>query len=68
MLTLLRHPGQEPDQVTPPEVFGYVHGTGLPGKKPLSVTIGARIACLSSFYRFLIRMGLVTANPCRIKL
>ncbi|MFQ6028915.1 MAG: tyrosine-type recombinase/integrase, partial [Dehalococcoidia bacterium] len=25
---------------------------------------GARIACISSFYRFLIRMGLVAANPC----
>jgi site-specific recombinase XerD len=28
------------------------------------VTIGARIACLSSFYRFLIRMGLTQSNPC----
>ena len=36
----------------------------LSGKKPSSVTIGARIACLSSFYRFLIRMSLVSANPC----
>ncbi len=53
-----------PDQVTPTEVFGYAHGTGLSGKKPSSVTIGARIACLSSFYRFLIRMSLVSANPC----
>ena len=44
--------------MTATEVFGYGHGTGLSGKKPSSVTIGARIACLSSFYRFLIRMGL----------
>jgi hypothetical protein len=29
-----------------------------------SATVGARIACLSSFYRFGIRMGLVIANPC----
>ncbi|MDA1129730.1 MAG: tyrosine-type recombinase/integrase, partial [Chloroflexi bacterium] len=29
-----------------------------------SVTINARIACLSSFYRFLIRMSLINANPC----
>jgi len=56
--------GKPPDQVTAPEVFGYAHGTGLSGKKPSSVTIGARIACLSSFYRFLIRMGLVSGNPC----
>jgi integrase/recombinase XerC len=31
---------------------------------PSSTTVGARIACLSSFYRFLIRMGLVSSNPC----
>ncbi len=56
--------GKTPDQVTAPEVFAYAHGTGLSGKQPGSVTIGARIACISSFYRFLIRMSLVTANPC----
>ena len=50
--------------MTSPEVFGYAHGIGLSGKKPSSVTINARIACLSSFYRFLIRMSLVSANPC----
>jgi integrase len=31
---------------------------------PSSTTVGARIACLSSFYRFTIRMGLLTGNPC----
>ena len=56
--------GKAPDQVTATEVFGYAHGTGLSGKAPSSVTINARIACLSSFYRFLIRMSLVSANPC----
>jgi site-specific recombinase XerD len=56
--------GKTPDQVTAPEVFAYAHGTGLSGKKPSSVTKGARIACLSSFYRFLIRMGTVSSNPC----
>ena len=56
--------GKPPDQVTATEVFGYAHGTGLSGKKPSSVTINARIACLSPFYRFLIRMSLVSANPC----
>ena len=50
--------------MTSPEVFSYAHGTGLSGNKPSSVTINARIACLSSFYRFLIRMGQVSANPC----
>ena len=53
-----------PDQVMATEVFAYAHGNGLSGKKPSSVTINARIACLSSFYRFLIRMSLVSANPC----
>ena len=56
--------GKPPDQVTATEIFGYAHGNGLSGKKPSSVTIGARIACLSSFYRFLIRMSLVAVNPC----
>jgi integrase/recombinase XerC len=31
---------------------------------PSSITIGARLACLSSFYRFLIRMKVVSSNPC----
>ncbi len=43
-------------------MFGYAHGAGLSGKKPSSVTIGARIACLSSFYRVLIRMDLISSN------
>jgi site-specific recombinase XerD len=56
--------GKTPDEVSSQEVFAYAHSIGLSGKKPSSVTVGARIACLSSFYRFLIRMELVTANPC----
>ena len=56
--------GKPPDQVVATEIFSYAHGTGPSGKKPSSVTIVARIACLSSFYRFLIRMSLVAANPC----
>src|SRR5579871_3355151 len=53
-----------PDQLTSAEVLAWAHGVGLSGRKPSAVTIGARIACLSSFYRFLIRMGAVAANPC----
>jgi site-specific recombinase XerD len=56
--------GKTPGQVTSQEVFAYAHSIGLSGKKPSSVTVSARIACLSSFYRFLIRMSLVSANPC----
>jgi integrase/recombinase XerC len=53
-----------PDHVTSPEVFSWAHGIGLSGREPSSITIGARLACLSSFYKFLIRMGLMQANPC----
>ena len=53
-----------PDRVTPAVVLSYAHGIGLSGKAPSPVTIGARIACLSSYFRFLMRMGLVASNPC----
>jgi len=56
--------GKPPERVTSPEVFAFAHGVGLSGREPSSVTIGARMACVSSFYRFLIRMGLVASNPC----
>jgi site-specific recombinase XerD len=53
-----------PERVTPAVVLAYAHGIGLSGKTPSPVTIGAHIACLSSYFRFLIRMRLVTSNPC----
>ena len=53
-----------PDRVKPGEVLAWVHGIGRSGRTPSSTTVGARIACPSSFYRFLIRMGLVVSNPC----
>ena len=56
--------GKTPDQVTSADVFAWSYGVGLSGKNPSSVTIGARLACLSSFYHFLIRMKVVAANPC----
>ena len=56
--------GKPPDKVTPQEVFVWAHGRGLSGKDPSPVTTGARIACLSSFFRFLIRMDVVSRNPC----
>jgi hypothetical protein len=40
-----------PDEVTSQDVFTWAYGTGLSGKQPGSTTIGARLACLSSFYR-----------------
>jgi site-specific recombinase XerD len=56
--------GKTPAQVTAQDVFVWAYGVGLSGKQPGSITIGARIACLSSFYRFLIRMKAVAGNPC----
>ena len=53
-----------PDRVAPAEVLAWVHGIGKSGRTPSATTVGARIACLSSFYRFLARMGLVVSNPC----
>ena len=40
------------------------HSTGVSGREPSAITIGARMSCLSSFYRFLMRMGIVRSNPC----
>jgi integrase/recombinase XerC len=56
--------GKPPDRITSQDVFAWSYATGLSGKPPSSVTIGARLACLSSFYRFLIRMNGVAHNPC----
>src|SRR5678815_4652035 len=56
--------GKTPDQVTSQAGFGWAHGIGRSGRTPSSVTVGARIGCLSSFYRCLISMGLLQANPC----
>jgi integrase/recombinase XerC len=53
-----------PDRVKPADVLAWVHGIGRSGRTPSSTTIGARIACLSSYFRFLIRMGLVVSSPC----
>jgi integrase len=56
--------GKTPDLVTPADVFAWAHGIGKSGRTPSATTVGARIACLSSFFRFCIRMELLTGNPC----
>jgi hypothetical protein len=43
-----------PDQVRSADVLAYAHGIGSSGRVPSSTTVGARIACLSSFFRFTI--------------
>ena len=55
---------ESPAQVTPAHVLAWAHGIGLSGREPSSATVGARIACLSSYYRFLIRMQAANSNPC----
>src|SRR5664280_2652369 len=56
--------GKTPERVKPADVLAWVYGIGKSGRTPSATTVGARIACLSSFYRFLIRMGLLVGNPC----
>jgi integrase/recombinase XerC len=53
-----------PDRVTPAHVLAWAYGIGASGREPSSATVGARIACLSSYYRFLIRMNIAASNPC----
>jgi len=56
--------GKTPDAITTPDVFVWAHAIGLSGKEPSAITIGARMACVSSFFRFLMRMEIVDRNPC----
>jgi integrase/recombinase XerC len=53
-----------PDRVAAAHVLAWAHGIGASGREPSSATVGARIACLSSYYRFLIRMNVAASNPC----
>jgi hypothetical protein len=39
-----------PDRVKPADVLAWVHGIGRSGRTPSSTTVGARIACLSSYF------------------
>jgi integrase len=53
--------GKTPDPVKPTDVLAWVHGISRSGRTPSPTTLGARIACLSSFYaRF--RRHLATAG------
>src|SRR4051812_3371709 len=56
--------GKTPDAVGPQDAFAWAYGVGLSGRQPSATTVNARIACLSSYFRFLVRMDLMTANPC----
>ncbi len=56
--------GKTPPEVSAAEVFAFVHGRGPSGREPKATTIGTRLAAISSFYGFLIRMDLALVNPC----
>ena len=58
------HLGKTPDQTVTAEAMSSCFGKGVSGKEPAALTVGSRIAAISSFYRFLIRMDLMTSNPC----
>jgi len=53
-----------PESLTPAHVLAWAYGVGASGREPSSATVGARIAALSSFYRFCIRMNVLSGNPC----
>lgn len=53
-----------PERITPAHVLGWANGVGASGREPSAATVGARIGCLSSFYRFCARMGILMTNPC----
>jgi site-specific recombinase XerC len=42
----------------------WAYGIGACRREPASATVGAHVACLSSYFRFLIRMGVTGASPC----
>ena len=56
--------GKPPDTATSQDVFAWAYGVGSSGREPSAATIGARIGCVSSFFRFLMRMEIVATNPC----
>lgn len=62
--TFFEGTSKSPDDVFSSDVFSYAYGVGPSGREPSASTINSRIACLSSLYRFLIRMDLVVSNPC----
>lgn len=45
-------------------MFGFAYGKGPTGTEPSAATVGLRLSTISSFYRFLVRMGMTDSNPC----
>jgi hypothetical protein len=63
MLRFFGTVGKPSDRVTSPEASPAGTASGSPVSSHRRVTIGAGLACLSSFYRFLIRME--SSHPTR---
>ncbi|MCH7616169.1 MAG: tyrosine-type recombinase/integrase [Nitrospinae bacterium] len=66
-LMLFNHEWDRPECLTQLGTLSRAETETISGgllSEEVPVTINARIACVSSFYRFLIRMSLVSANPC----
>lgn len=51
----------EPDRVTAEEIRSYLHWLDRKGEKASS--LARKLACLKSFYRFLVREGMAQENP-----
>lgn len=52
----------DPATVVPPQVHAFAYGL-VRGRSPRASTIATRLACLTSWYRFLLRQGAVERNP-----
>jgi hypothetical protein len=52
-----------PNQVTSAEVMAFCFGKGLSGRELVTITLGSASSQFSSFFRFLIRMQMLTSNP-----
>ena len=61
---LLGRTGKRPDEIASQDVFAWAYGVGVSGREPSATTVGARLACVGSFYAFLVRMDVLAANPC----
>ena len=56
--------GKTPEKMETQVCLPGLMASAFPNASPSPITIGARLACVSSFYRFLIRMKVVSSNPC----
>jgi len=56
--------GKKPVEVLPADVHAFVHAVGPSGKAPARARVDLRLSAISSFCRFLVRMGVLDKNPC----